>query len=80
MVRKTVPLNVDIPVSLYRKLEESAAAQGRSVGEFILACIRSSLVDGKPPRAKKVHFPLILSKGQKVEPTNEQIYERVEFP
>jgi hypothetical protein len=71
---------VDIPVSLYRRLEELAAAQGRSVGELILADIRSRLLHGKPSRAKKVRFPLILSKGPKVDLTNAQIYERVAFP
>ncbi len=32
------------------------------------------------PRAKKVRFPLIVSKGPRVKVTNEQIYEHVEFP
>ena len=80
MKQKTVLARVDIPVSLFRKLKERAAAQGRSVGELILAAIRSSLLDGKPSRVKKVRFPLILSKGPKVDLTNEQIYERVTFP
>jgi len=71
---------VDIPVSLYRKLKEQAAAQGRSVRELILAGVRATLLDGKRPRAKRVRFPLIVSKGPKVDLTNERIYERVEFP
>jgi hypothetical protein len=80
MARKTVLTSVDIPVSLYRKLEERATAQGRSVGELIPAGVRSSLLDGKVLRVKKVRFPLILSKGPKVDLTNEQVYERVTFP
>jgi hypothetical protein len=31
-------------------------------------------------RPKKVKFPLITSKGPKVNVTNERIYEHVEFP
>jgi hypothetical protein len=31
-------------------------------------------------RPKKVRFPLIVSKGLKVNVTNRQIYEHVEFP
>ena len=71
---------MDIPVSLYRKLKEQAAAQGRSVRELILAGVRVTLLEGKRPRAKRVRFPLIDSKGPKVYLTNEQIYEHVEFP
>ncbi len=31
------------------------------------------------PRPRKVRFPLIVSEGPKVELTNEQIYEQVEY-
>ncbi len=75
-----VRTTVDIPVSLYRRLKEQAAAQGRSVRELILAGAQSSLTEGKRPRPKRVRFPLIVSKGPKVDLTNEQIYERVKFP
>ena len=68
---------MDIPVSLHRKLKEQAAAQGRSVRELIVTGLKTSLVEGKRPRAKKVRFPLIVSSGRKVDLTNEQIYEHV---
>jgi hypothetical protein len=80
MKSEAVRTTVDIPVSLYRKLKEQAAAQGRSVRELILAGVKTTLLEGKRPRAKRVRFPLIISKGPKVELTNEQIYERIEFP
>jgi hypothetical protein len=80
MKQEPVRTTVDIPVSLYRKLKEQAAAQGRSVRELILAGVRTTLLEGKRPRAKRVRFPLIVSKGPKVDLTNEQIYEHVEFP
>jgi len=32
------------------------------------------------PRPQKVRFPLIISKGPKVNVTNKRIYEHVEFP
>lgn len=79
MKSEAVRTTVDIPVSLYRKLKEQAAAQGRSVRELILAGVKTTLLEGKRPRAKRVRFPLIISKGPKVELTNEQIYERIEF-
>ena len=76
----SVRTTVDIPTSLYRRLKEQAAAQGRSVRKLILAGAKSALVEGKRPRPKRVRFPLIVSKGPKVDLTNELIYEYVEFP
>jgi hypothetical protein len=80
MKEPAIRTTVDIPVSLYRKLKEQAAAQGRSIRELILVGARISLVQGKRPRPKRVKFPLIVSHGPKVDVTNEQIYEHVEFP
>jgi hypothetical protein len=80
MKPEAVRTTVDIPVSLYRKLKEQAAAQGRSVREIILAGVKTSLLQGKRPRAKRVRFPLIVSSGPKVDLSSEKIYEHVEFP
>ncbi|HWZ56168.1 MAG TPA: hypothetical protein VNZ63_08870 [Verrucomicrobiae bacterium] len=80
MKPESVRTTVDIPAALYRKLKEQAAAQGRSIRELILAGVKSTLLEAKRPRSKRVRFPLIDSKGPKVSLTNEQIYERVEFP
>ncbi len=80
MKQESVRTTVDIPASLYRRLKEQAAAQGRSIRELILMSVRNSLLEGKRPRPKRVQFPLIVSKGPKVDLTNEQIYEHVEFP
>ena len=80
MKGQAVRTTVDIPASLYRKLKEQAAAQGRSVRELILVGVRVTLVEGKRPRPRRVKFPLIVSHGPKVDVTNEQIYEHLEFP
>jgi hypothetical protein len=80
MKKQAVRTTVDIPASLYRKLKAQAAAQGRSVRELILSGVRVTLVEGKPPRSGRVKFPLIVSEGPKVDLTNEQIYEHLEFP
>jgi len=42
--------------------------------------VRVTLAEGKRPRAKRIKFPLIVSDGPKVNLTNEEIYEHVEFP
>lgn len=80
MKEQAVRTTVDIPASLYRKLKEQAAAQGRSVRELILVGVRVTLVEGKRSRPRRVKFPLIVSHGPKVDVTNEQIYEHLEFP
>ena len=80
MKEQAILTTVDIPASLYRKLKEQAAAQGRSIRELILLGVRVTLIEGKRPRSKRVKFPLIASDGPKVDLTNEQIYEHIEFP
>jgi len=80
MKHDSVRTTVDIPAPLYRKLKQQAAARGHSVRELVLAGVRSVLLRGERPRPKRVRFPLIVSEGPKIDVTNEQIYEYVEFP
>ena len=80
MKEEAVRTTVDIPATLYRKLKGQAAAQGRSVRELILLGITTVVIEPKRPKTKRVRFPLIVSSGPKVDLTNRQIYERVEFP
>lgn len=80
MKRVAIRTTVDIPASTYRKLKEQATARGCSVRELILVGISKALLRSKRPADKRVHFPLIRSKGPKVNLTNEEIYERIEFP
>ena len=80
MKKQSVRTTVDIPAALYRKLKAQAAAQGRSVRELILVGVRVTLAEGRRPRSKRVKFPLIVSDGPKVDVTNDQIYEHIEFP
>jgi len=80
MRQESVRTTVDIPAPLYRRLKEQAAARGSSVRELVLAGVRVVLLDSRKPRPKRVQFPLIVSEGPKVNVSNEQIYEHVEFP
>ena len=80
MKQESIRTTVDIPAPLYRKLKEQAAARGESVRELVLAGVRRVLLQGQRPRPRRVRFPLIASEGPKVDLTNEQIYEHVEFP
>jgi hypothetical protein len=76
----SIRTTVDIPAPLYRKLKQQAAANGRSIRQLVLAGVKSVLLKSRRPRREKVRFPLIVSKGPRVELTNEQIYEHIEFP
>ena len=80
MKQESVRTTVDIPAPLYRRLKEQAAARGESIRELVLAGVRSVLLEAQRPRPRRVQFPLIVSEGPKVDLTNDQIYEHVEFP
>ena len=80
MKRASVRTTVDIPTPLYRQLKEQAAAQGNSVRGLVLAGVKTILLGSRRPHPKRVRFPLIVSKGPKVDLTSGQIYEHVEFP
>jgi hypothetical protein len=80
MKRDSIRTTVDIPAPLYRRLKAQAAANGRSVRELVLVGVQTVLLQSRRPRPQRVQFPLIISDGPKVDLTNEQLYERVEFP
>jgi hypothetical protein len=80
MSKESVRTTVDIPTGMYRQLKEQAVAQGHSTRELILHGIEMVLMQRQRTRPKRVRFPLICSPGPKVELTNEQIYEYIEFP
>jgi hypothetical protein len=80
MKQDCIRTTVDIPAPLYRRLKAQAAANGRSVRELVLAGVHSVLLQARRPRPRQVQFPLIVSPGPKVDLTNEQLYEHVEFP
>jgi len=80
MKEESVRTTVDIPRPLYRKLKEQAAARGSSVRELVLAGVKTVLLQGQRPRPRRVQFPLVVSDGPKVNVTNKQIYEHIEFP
>jgi len=80
MKQQSVRTTVDIPAPLYRKLKQQAAAQGRSVRQLVVAGVKSVLQENQRPRTRRLRLPVIVSKGPKVNVTNEQIYGNIEFP
>ena len=79
-MRETVRTTIDIPAPVYRKLKEQAARQGCSVRELVTRGIDQVLLKAEPARGRRVVFPLIRSKGPKVNLTNKELYELIEFP
>ena len=73
-------MTLDIPLPIYRKLKEQAARQGRSVRDLLLSGAESVLLRPQRPKKRPARFPLIDSKGPKVELTHERLYELIEFP
>jgi hypothetical protein len=80
MKQDSVRTTIDIPVPLYRKLKEQAAASGKSVRELVLTGVRAVVLEPRKVKSKRVQFPLIVSDGPKIDLTNEQIYELIELP
>lgn len=79
-MKDSVRTTIDIPAPLYRRLKEQAAAGGHSIRELVLTAIKSIVLQSRHSRPKRLRSPLIVSDGPKVNLTNEQIYEHVEFP
>lgn len=80
MKQGSVRTTVDIPAPLYRKLKQRAATKGSSVRQLVITGVKAVLEQEERHRTKRVRFPLIKSKGPKVNLTNEQIYGGIEFP
>jgi hypothetical protein len=80
MPKDAIRTTVDIPAPIYRKLKEQAVQQGCSVRDLLLSGAERVLLTPRRPSRRPVRFPLLDSKGPKVELTNQRIYELIEFP
>ena len=80
MPKDAIRTTVDIPAPVYRKLKEQAAQQGCSVRDLLLNGAERVLLNPQRPRRRRVQFPLLDSKGPKVNLTNQRLYELIEFP
>jgi hypothetical protein len=80
MPQDAIRTTVDIPAPMYRKLKEQAAQQGCSVRDLLLNGVERVLLHPQRPRRRTVRFPLIDTKGPKVELSSQRLYELIEFP
>ena len=75
MARQTVRTSLDIPVLLYRQLQQAARDRGCSARSLILASIEHEIRErGSAPRGR-VQLPLVPGKGEPIRLTNEEIYD-----
>lgn len=83
MEQKAVRTSIDLPRDLHRRLHEAAARKGCSARKLILAGIERAVDETRPTRPKRrlsLDEPLIPPAGRKLNMTNEEIYELIEFP
>jgi plasmid stability protein len=75
-----VRTTIDIPDSTYRKLKSKAAADGRSVKEFMLEVVEREL-QGESQKKRNKLLPIVRSKKPGIlDLTNEEIYGIIPFP
>ena len=83
MEQTAIRTSIDLPRDLHRRLHEAAARKGCSARKLILAGIERAVADTAPARPKRrlnLDEPLIPPAGRKLDLTNEEIYELIEFP
>ena len=83
MEKAAIRTSIDLPRDLHRRLHEAAARKGCSARKLILAGIERAVEETAPARPKRrlnLDTPLIPPAGRKLNLTNEEIYELIEFP
>ncbi len=75
--------SIDLPRELHRRLHAVAARKGCSARQLILASLERAIEESEPIRPRRrlsLDPPLIPPAGRRLDLTNEQIYDSVEFP
>jgi len=83
MEQKPVRTSIDLPRDLHRRLQEAAARKGCSARKLILAGIEQAVSEpeaARPPRRLTLDESLVPPAGRRIDLTNEQIDELIEFP
>jgi plasmid stability protein len=83
MEQKAIRTSIDLPRDLHRKLHEAAARKGCSARKLILASIEQAVAGpepSRPPRRLTLDKSLVPPAGRRIDLTNEEIYDLIEFP
>jgi hypothetical protein len=78
-----VRTSIDLPLDLHKRLHEVAARKGCSARRLILVGIETALDLPelvRPARRLSLDPPLIAPAGRRINLTNEQLYDLIEFP
>ena len=79
----SVRTSIDLPRDIHRRLREAAACKGCSARQLILASIERIVEQVEPARPRRrlsLDPPLIPPAGRRIDLTNEQFYELIDFP
>jgi hypothetical protein len=83
MESKPIRTSIDLPRDLHRRIHEAAARKGCSARKLILEGIERA-VDEVPPlrpvRRLNLDPSLLPLRGRRIDLTNEEIYDLIEFP
>jgi hypothetical protein len=83
MKAATVRTSIDIPRALHRKIREAAARNGCSARKLILSSLERVVEEpgaAQPRRRLRLERGLIRPAGRRIDLTNDQIYDLLEFP
>jgi hypothetical protein len=79
----SVRTSIDLPRHLHRQLHEAAVRQGCSARQLILRSIERAMADAEPARPRRrliLDPPLIPPAGRRIDLTNKQIHDLIDFP
>jgi hypothetical protein len=71
---RIIRTSLDIPENLHRRIHEAAKRRGCSARALILSSIEREVAFESGPRGR-VEAPLVLDKGEPVNPSHDQIYD-----
>jgi hypothetical protein len=82
METKAIRTSIDLPRDLHRRLHEAAARKGCSARKLILAGIEQAVSEPEPARPQRrltLDVSLVPPAGRTINPTNEELYDLIEF-
>ena len=83
MEQKAVRTSIDLPRDLHRRLHEAAARKGCSARKLMLAGIEQAIGEpalSRPARRLSLDESLVPPAGRRIDFTNEELYDLIEFP
>jgi hypothetical protein len=83
MKQTAIRTSIDLPRDLHRKLHEAAARKGCSARKLILAGIEKVISEpalSRPAGRLTLDESLVPPAGRRIDFTNEELYDLIEFP